>query len=164
MTLSPSDQAVRDNMKTVCKCQGLSGSCTVKTCYQRIPVMATIGGNLVTKYKYATRVLDTRRDDTWVLYDPHGVQPRQNELIYIDSTNPDLFCEPNEAVGSQGTRGRICSVTSLESDACNNLCCDRPYDKADRKVNYDCKCTFVYDHLEMKCSTCNATITETRCT
>ena len=151
-------------METICKCQGLSGSCTVKTCYQRIPTMTTIGANLVTKYKYATRVLDTRRDDTWVLYDLHGIQPRQSELIYMESTNPDQFCLPNEAVGSIGTQGRMCSVTSLESDACNNLCCDRSYLDSQKDVNYDCKCKFVYDKLAMRCERCRKTVVETRCT
>ena len=151
-------------METVCKCQGLSGSCTVKTCYQRIPVMAAIGRSLLTSYKYAERVLDTRHDGTWVLYDLQGVQPRDEDLIYMDSTNPDQFCEPNDAVGSVGTSGRLCSTTSTDSDACANLCCERGHNSVRKRVNYDCNCRFVYDHLEMRCSRCNTTVTETRCT
>ena len=116
------------------------------------------------KYKYATRVLDTRRDDTWVLYDLHGVQPRQNELIYMESTDADWFCLPNEAVGSVGTSGRLCEVDGSNSDRCANLCCDRPFTRTDKRVNFDCNCTFVYEHLEVKCARCSDTRNETRCT
>ena len=151
-------------METICKCQGLSGSCTVKTCYQRIPSMSTIGARLKTQYKYATHVLDTRHDETWVLYDPHGIQPRQNELIYSESTDMDDFCLPNEAVGSVGTAGRLCSVTSLESDACNNLCCGRAYLDSQKDVNYDCRCRFVYNQMAMLCERCRKTVVETHCT
>lgn len=44
-------------MKQECKCHGMSGSCTVKTCWMRLPIFRTIGDNLKDRFDGASRVM-----------------------------------------------------------------------------------------------------------
>lgn len=51
-------QIVADSLSTHCKCHGVSGSCTVKTCYRALPVdlRPTIGAALKSRYAVAVHV------------------------------------------------------------------------------------------------------------
>ena len=118
----------------------------------------------MTKYNYATRVLEWIEENTWILYDPLGIKPKEDDLIYMSVTNPDSFCSENEAIGSVGTTGRVCSVTSHETDDCTDLCCGRTYYDQVKEVHYDCRCKFIYQSLEMKCERCKKTVHEAICT
>ncbi|XP_044008817.1 protein Wnt-1 isoform X2 [Aphidius gifuensis] len=56
---------VAAEMHQECKCHGMSGSCTVKTCWMRLPVFRTVGDNLKDRFDGASRVLinsDKNRD------------------------------------------------------------------------------------------------------
>lgn len=44
-------------MKQECKCHGMSGSCTVKTCWMRLPNFRSIGDNLKDRFDGASRVM-----------------------------------------------------------------------------------------------------------
>lgn len=43
-------------MRQECKCHGMSGSCTVKTCWMRLANFRVIGDNLKARFDGATRV------------------------------------------------------------------------------------------------------------
>ncbi|XP_050704663.1 protein Wnt-2-like [Eriocheir sinensis] len=49
-------RAVRSGMRTECKCHGVSGSCTVKTCWKTLPPFTFIGKHLFHKYRKAKSV------------------------------------------------------------------------------------------------------------
>jgi wingless-type MMTV integration site family, member 1 len=49
-------QHVQSEMRQECKCHGMSGSCTVKTCWMRLPNFRTIGDNLKDRFDGASRV------------------------------------------------------------------------------------------------------------
>lgn len=44
-------------MRQECKCHGMSGSCTVKTCWMRLPLFRTVGDNLKDRFDGASRVM-----------------------------------------------------------------------------------------------------------
>lgn len=44
-------------MKQECKCHGMSGSCTVKTCWMKLPNFRSIGDNLKDRFDGASRVM-----------------------------------------------------------------------------------------------------------
>lgn len=44
-------------MRQECKCHGMSGSCTVKTCWMRLPSFRVIGDNLKDRFDGASRVM-----------------------------------------------------------------------------------------------------------
>ena len=114
----------------MCKCHGVSGSCTVKTCYKTLPVLRTIGATLQKRYTVAVEVTRPRRRNG-VLEDPSttqtsqqlGLQQRQQqqqlvaamtllpvgdeELVYY-TISPD-YCLPDPALGSTGTKDRLFS-------------------------------------------------------
>eukprot|EP00116_Pleurobrachia_bachei_P007269 sb/3467531/ len=160
--ISQISNAVKENVEQVCKCQGLSGSCTVKTCYQRAPSMEKIGAVLMRRYLKSIHVMDVGYRK-WLLYDQNDFQPSPSDLVYHHVTNADLFCTKEENIGSIGTVGRKCSVNSYGPDACANLCCNRGFMDKPRVVQFDCDCKFVYEHLDMRCNQCQKTIQEAFC-
>lgn len=44
-------------MRQECKCHGMSGSCTVKTCWMRLPPFRLVGDNLKDRFDGASRVM-----------------------------------------------------------------------------------------------------------
>lgn len=44
-------------MRQECKCHGMSGSCTVKTCWMRLPPFRVIGDNIKDRFDGASRVM-----------------------------------------------------------------------------------------------------------
>ncbi len=50
-------QHVQAEMREECKCHGMSGSCSVKTCWMRLPNFRVIGDSLKDRFDQATRVL-----------------------------------------------------------------------------------------------------------
>lgn len=50
-------QHVQSQMRQECKCHGMSGSCTVKTCWMRLPPFRVVGDSLKDRYDGASRVM-----------------------------------------------------------------------------------------------------------
>ncbi|GAB0088958.1 Protein Wnt [Sergentomyia squamirostris] len=48
---------VQAEMRKECKCHGMSGSCTVKTCWMRLPSFRVVGDNLKDRFDGASRVM-----------------------------------------------------------------------------------------------------------
>lgn len=44
-------------MRQECKCHGMSGSCTVKTCWMRLPNFRLVGDNLKDRFNAASQVM-----------------------------------------------------------------------------------------------------------
>lgn len=44
-------------MHQECKCHGMSGSCTMKTCWMRLPAFRLVGDNLKKRFDHASRVM-----------------------------------------------------------------------------------------------------------
>ena len=120
-------QAVKVNLHVECKCHGVSGSCTMKTCWKTLPAFRQIGDSLMRKYSRARAVMAAevgfrmgRRSKNLqlVLRPPNRTHqllekkriPRRSDLVFLqDSPN---YCERDHATGSMGTVGRHCNRTS----------------------------------------------------
>jgi len=50
-------QIVKALLQTECKCHGVSGSCTVRTCWRTLPSFRQIGDALMKKYYRARPVI-----------------------------------------------------------------------------------------------------------
>lgn len=89
-----------------CKCHGVSGSCSIRTCWRGLQDLKDIAMDLKTKYLSATKVvhrpMGTRKQLVPKDIDIRPVQ--ENELVYLQSS-PD-FCSRNEKLGSLGTQDR----------------------------------------------------------
>ncbi|CAH1641771.1 unnamed protein product [Spodoptera littoralis] len=126
-------EAVRGRMQRVCKCHGMSGSCSVRVCWRRLPQLRMIGDALSTRYEGAShvkvgQVVERKRGKNIRKLRPLHMdmkKPNKTDLVYLEDS-PD-YCEPNDELGILGTRGRTCNRTSAGLDGCRLLCCGRGY-------------------------------------
>ncbi|XP_050703818.1 protein Wnt-7b-like [Eriocheir sinensis] len=159
-------RAVRSGMRTECKCHGVSGSCTVKTCWKTLPPFTFIGRHLFHKYRKAKSVSvhKGRRRST-----PHlrlervrrrARRPRKFHLVYLERS-PN-YCQMNPAVGSLGTVGRKCNRTSSGPGGCDLLCCGRGYNTHQYTRTWHCNCKFHWC-CYVQCHTCMEDTEENNC-
>ncbi|KOX77372.1 Protein Wnt-1 [Melipona quadrifasciata] len=169
-------RAVRSRMQRVCKCHGLfllfddlkelglkgeetlgskkvcytkysmSGSCSVRVCWRRLPAFRVAGAALATLHEGAALVRlaqrGGRRPARLRPARPDLKRPNKTDLVYLEDS-PD-YCEKNITLGIPGTRGRICNRTSFGLDGCRLLCCGRGYQTRVRDVTEKCNCRFVW--------------------
>ncbi|MPC72093.1 Protein Wnt-7b [Portunus trituberculatus] len=153
-------------MRTQCKCHGVSGSCTVKTCWKTLPPFTLVGKHLFHKYKKAKSVTvhKSRRRSSLHLRlmraKRRGRRPRKSHLVYLEKS-PN-YCQMNPAVGSLGTAGRSCNRTSSGSGGCNLLCCGRGYNTHQYTRTWHCNCKF-YWCCYVQCNTCMEDAEEHTC-
>ncbi|KAL3216998.1 hypothetical protein MRX96_032654 [Rhipicephalus microplus] len=109
-----------------CKCHGMSGSCTVKTCWMRLPLFRDVGNQLKERFDGASRVLLSNQGNIRGFrgrrrkgqprsfhlkpFYPDHRPPSRKDLVYFENS-PD-FCVPNARLGVHGTRGRHCNESS----------------------------------------------------
>ena len=88
---------LKASMQKVCKCHGLSGSCSMKVCWKRLPPLRTLGDTLLNKYEGATQVMAVKRkrNQTKRLKPVNSElkKPTKMDLVFLnESAN---FCEQN---------------------------------------------------------------------
>ncbi|CAN8202007.1 unnamed protein product [Coccothraustes coccothraustes] len=135
-------KAVKNGLKTTCKCHGVSGSCAVRTCWKQLSPFHEIGRLLKLRYDDAVKVFSTTNDAVGhsELAGPHrhghsGKQPalpRPTDLVYVEDS--PSFCRPSKY--SLGTAGRTCS----REGNCDSMCCGRGYNTQSRLVTFSCHC------------------------
>lgn len=99
-------KAMLDALETRCKCHGVSGSCSVKTCWKSLLDVGHISSQLKTRYLSATKVVPRQMGSRRQLV-PREMEVRpvlENELVYLISS-PD-YCSYNSKHGSYGTTDR----------------------------------------------------------
>lgn len=139
---------VKNSMMDHCKCHGVSGSCSVRTCWKGLPMaFIDIANKLITTYYKALKFY-------W-LDDPKSVSSvKDTSLAYI-AESPD-YCKQNISIGSYGTSGRTCNATAAadEHSNCNELCCGRGFTVNSVKTTEWCYCKFV-QCCRVVCDTCS---------
>ncbi|XP_026497733.2 protein Wnt-4-like isoform X1 [Vanessa tameamea] len=140
-------RAVRGRMQRVCKCHGMSGSCSVRVCWRRLPQLRIVGDSLSTRYEGAShvKIVERKRGKNIRKLRPIHAdmkKPNKTDLVYLEDS-PD-YCEPNDELGILGTRGRTCNRTSAGLDGCRLLCCGRGYQTRVRDHEEKCRCRFVW--------------------
>lgn len=151
-------------MRQECKCHGMSGSCTVKTCWMRLPPFRLVGDNLKDRFDGASRVMvsnagslratggrKSRYNFQLKPYNPDHKPPGVKDLVYLEPS--PLFCERNPRLGIQGTHGRQCNATSQGVEGCDLMCCGRGYRTQEVVVVERCSCAFHWC-CEVKCKLC----------
>ncbi|XP_069682106.1 protein Wnt-7b isoform X2 [Periplaneta americana] len=174
-------KAVKVNLHVECKCHGVSGSCTMKTCWKTLPAFRQIGDSLMRKYTRARAVVAVeigsrsggpgRRSKNLQLVlrrpPPRGQQqqekkkaPRRSDLVFLQES-PN-YCERDPATGSMGTMGRQCNRTSRGTDGCDLMCCGRGYNTHQFTRTWQCHCKFHWC-CYVKCDTCSERTEEYTC-
>lgn len=131
---------IKNNMKMECKCHGLSGSCTLQTCWWRMPTFREVGDRLRDRFEGAAKVIASNDGESFMPESTSIKKPGKRDIIYSEES-PD-FCTPNMKTGSLGTAGRQCNATSAGTDSCDQLCCRRGSIRRIVKESENCKCEF----------------------
>ncbi|XP_008109586.3 protein Wnt-7b isoform X2 [Anolis carolinensis] len=152
------NKVLEERMKLECKCHGVSGSCTTKTCWTTLPKFREIGYILKEKYNAAVQVEVVRasrlRQPTFLkIKQIRSYQkPMETDLVYIEKS-PN-YCEEDASTGSVGTQGRLCNRTSPSADGCDMMCCGRGYNTHQYTKVWQCNCKFHWCCF-VKCNTCS---------
>ncbi|XP_066595354.1 protein Wnt-6-like isoform X2 [Prorops nasuta] len=143
--------AVRKFMRTECKCHGLSGSCTLRTCWRKMPTFREVGDRLKESFDGAAKVIPSNDGHRFVTELASTKPPGRFDLVYSEES-PD-FCKANRKTGSLGTEGRHCNSSSPGIEGCELLCCGRGYDTRVVKDKLNCQCRFRWC-CQVTCNTC----------
>ncbi|XP_009079574.1 PREDICTED: protein Wnt-6 [Acanthisitta chloris] len=133
-------RAVRSYMRTECKCHGLSGSCTLRTCWRKMPHFREVGDRLLERFNGAFKVMGGNDGKTLIPVGDNIKPPDKQDLIY-SADSPD-FCSANRKTGSLGTRGRVCNSTAMDTSGCDLLCCGRGHRDETVVLEENCLCRF----------------------
>lgn len=156
-------QTVFSEMRQECKCHGMSGSCTVRTCWMRLPTLRAVGDVLRDRFDGASRVLYGNRGNNRASRaellrlepeDPAHKPPSPHDLVYFEKS-PN-FCTYSGRLGTAGTAGRACNSSSPALDGCELLCCGRGHRTRTQRVTERCNCTFHWC-CHVSCRNCTHT-------
>ncbi|XP_037354976.1 protein Wnt-9a [Talpa occidentalis] len=134
-------KVIKAGVETTCKCHGVSGSCTVRTCWRQLAPFHEVGKRLKHKYETALKVGSTTNEATGEAVSPPrgraagaGVDPlpRTPELVHLDDS--PSFCLAGRF--SPGTAGRRCH----REKNCESICCGRGHNTQSRAVTRPCQC------------------------
>ncbi|KAB1254664.1 Protein Wnt-5b [Camelus dromedarius] len=152
-------RAVYKMADVACKCHGVSGSCSLKTCWLQLAEFRKVGDQLKEKYDSAAAVRVTRRGKL-ELVNSRFNPPTPEDLVYVDPS-PD-YCLRNDTTGSLGTQGRLCNKTSEGMDGCALMCCGRGYDQFKSVRVERCHCRFHWCCF-VRCRKCAQTVDQFVC-
>ncbi|GLV37926.1 archease [Carabus blaptoides fortunei] len=153
---------VEQSLSIQCKCHGVSGSCNIKTCWRALPSLQDVGEHLQRRFSTAVEVASRRLGTGKRLLPalPGRYPPTADQLIYI-TKSPD-YCTKDVRLGSFGTAGRICNVSSTGTDSCRYMCCGRGYRTVVEEKIERCHCKY-YWCCYVKCKTCRTLIQTHEC-
>ncbi|XP_017113383.1 protein Wnt-5 [Drosophila elegans] len=152
-------RAVIKKTRITCKCHGVSGSCSLITCWQQLSSIREIGDYLREKYEEATQVRINKRGRLQ-LKDLQFRVPTAHDLIYLDES-PD-WCRTSHMLHWPGTHGRLCQKNSSGLESCAILCCGRGYNTKNIIVKERCSCKFHWC-CQVKCQVCTKVLEEHTC-
>ena len=145
-------KVAKKEVDLVCKCHGVSGSCSVKICWRKMRAFRSIGTVLKDRFDGASLMKINRRKSKLRPISKDMKKPTRNDLVYLENS-PD-FCEQNDVIGSMGTTGRECNKDSYGLDGCNLMCCGRGYNTFVKEIVEDCDCKFFWC-CRVECKKCS---------
>ncbi|XP_056123021.1 protein Wnt-6 isoform X2 [Rhinichthys klamathensis goyatoka] len=144
--------AIQIQMRTECKCHGLSGSCTLRSCWRKMPLFRQVGDYLMQSFHTAVRVMGGNDGKSLVPIDPDNPPLDATVLIY-SAESPD-FCQANQRTGTEGTQGRVCNSTETGPGGCDSLCCGNGFADYTLEHEENCLCRFHWC-CEVQCQRCS---------
>ena len=168
-----STQLLGQHLINICKCHGVSGSCTVTTCWRQLAAFPVIGSELRVAYDRASLVaatvsatLDTTspsasddvnwRPGTALRLGASGsTRSRVGRLVYA-ADSPD-YCDRSTV--APGSRGRQCyemivgRAKRIAENRCDHLCCGRGHDVLLKTIRRRCHCHVIWC-CDVRCKEC----------
>ncbi|NWX79077.1 WNT8C protein, partial [Cepphus grylle] len=166
--------AVKATMKRACKCHGVSGSCSIQTCWLQLAEFREIGNYLKIKYDQAHKLeMDKRRMRAGNSADSRGATAETfhhvhaTELVFLEDS-PD-YCTRNASLGHHGTEGREClqtgkNLSQWEKRSCRRLCteCGLRVEERRTEVVASCNCKFHWC-CTVRCEQCRQLVAKHFC-
>uniref|UniRef100_A0A668S9L6 Protein Wnt n=1 Tax=Oreochromis aureus TaxID=47969 RepID=A0A668S9L6_OREAU len=166
--------AIKATMRKACKCHGVSGSCTIQTCWMQMADFREVGNYLKMKYKHAKELeMDKKAARAGNSADNRDavthtfLSVATTELIYLESS-PN-YCVKNQTLGLHGTEGRECfkedkNMSQWEKNSCRRLCneCGLKVVKKRTEVFISCNCKFHWC-CTVKCEKCKRVVAKYFC-
>ncbi|XP_015608170.1 protein Wnt-11b-1-like [Cephus cinctus] len=148
-------RAVEQSLSLECKCHGVSGSCSVRTCWRGLGSSgpAVAGARLLRRYATAAEVRPRSGGRLPPLY-------HHDNLLYT-TKSPD-YCSPDKNRGSLGTIGRQCNGSSSGYEGCEYLCCGRGHVTKTEEILERCECKYI-SCCYVKCKTCRSIVKTYEC-
>ncbi|XP_062045934.1 protein Wnt-8a [Lepus europaeus] len=167
--------AVKATMKRTCKCHGISGSCSIQTCWLQLADFREMGDYLKAKYDRALKIeMDKRRLRAGNSAEGHWAPTEaflpsaEAELVFLEES-PD-YCTRNSSLGIQGTEGREClqhshNTSRRERRSCGRLCseCGLQVQERRTEATSSCNCKFHWC-CTVKCDQCRHVVNRYYCT
>ncbi|XP_061582371.1 protein Wnt-8a-like [Cololabis saira] len=163
--------AVKATLRKACKCHGVSGSCSIQTCWMQLADFREVGAYLKMKHEHAKKLGADKKparagNRGAIAHSFRGIP--KTELIYLeDSPN---YCDKNHSLGVPGTLGREClkgdkNASQWERKSCRRLCNECGLRVAEKRTEVvsSCNCKF-YWCCTVKCDKCTQVVTKYYCT
>ena len=161
-------------MRRICRCHGMSESCSVQTCWTQLSDFREIGNYLKTKHVQAQKLdMDRKRVRAANSADSQGAAVdalgsiAKTELIYLEDS-PD-YCRRNLSLGLHGTEGRECvqqrdASSQWERKSCRRLChdCGLRVEERRTEVVSSCNCKFHWC-CTVNCDDCSRVVVKHVC-
>ena len=87
-------------MSLECKCHGVSGSCSVRTCWLALADFRRTGDHLRRRYNGAVQVVMNQYGTGFTTAQRHLKRPSKNDLVYFEDS-PD-YCIRDQESGEAG--------------------------------------------------------------
>ncbi|KAG5898711.1 hypothetical protein JTB14_020905 [Gonioctena quinquepunctata] len=94
---------VKSQMRKECKCHGMSGSCTVKTCWMRLPPFRAVGDLLKDRYDGASHITAANGGNSRSNNKPHSNRLPKNPKM--NSVCPTAFTPREKTKGGSTSMG-----------------------------------------------------------
>lgn len=161
-------------MRRACKCHGVSGSCSIQTCWMQLADFREVGNYLKVKYDHARKLEMDKRpvrdgnsaDNRGAIAHTFRSIPR-TELLYLEDS-PD-YCVKNQSLEFHGTEGREClkgdkSMSQWERKSCRRLCYECGLRVVEKRIEVvsSCNCKFHWC-CTVRCDKCTQVVTKYYC-
>ena len=157
-------KSIIDVTPMACKCQGVSGSCTVQTCVIELPEFSVFEERIRELHSRACRVQHNGATGEQSAWSSRCDRTVTNHDLIFNKDSPN-YCIRDEYLGIPGVSGRECDPHSNGPNSCDNLCihCGRTVEEHSERTEEKCECEFIFC-CEIRCNTCIADRTFYTCT
>lgn len=168
-------------MKLECRCHGVSGSCSAKTCWRKVPKMEEIGKNIKDKYDDSIKVsvqITSKAEPPSLRSVSEKVPVSTSHLVHLKKSKDYCSIIANYTLGRQCVPNKIKNSYNINVNnelddglvitvdktlpVCEELCCDGDYSVKRTVTSETCNCRFRWC-CEILCDDCVTTVDTYTC-